>query len=41
MVSKCGDLMLPKTFPDEVIPHIDFTDEAVVRFDIAVVKIPL
>ena len=37
MVSKYGDLMLPETFPDKVIPHIDFTDEAVVRFDIPVV----
>ena len=36
--SKYSDLMLPETFPDKVIPHIDFTDEAVVQFDIPVVK---
>ena len=41
IASKYGDLMLPETFPDKVIPHIDFTDEAVVQFDIPVVKISL
>ena len=41
VASKYGDLMLPETFPDTVIPHIDFTDEAVVQFDLPVVKITL
>ena len=39
IVSKYGDLMLPETFRDKVIPHIDFKDDAVVQFDIPVVKI--
>ena len=41
MVSKYGHLMLPGTFTDKVIPDIDFTDEAVVQFDVPVVKILL
>ena len=41
VASKYCDLMLPQTFPDKVISHIDFTDEAVVQFDIPVVKITL
>ena len=41
IASKYGDLMLPETFPDKVITHIDFTDEAVVQFDIPVVKTTL
>ena len=41
IASKYGDVMLPETFPDKLILHIDFTDEAVVQFDIPVVKITL
>ena len=41
IASNYGDLMLPETFPDKVIPRIDFTDEAVVQFDISIVKITL
>ena len=41
IASKYGDLMLPETFPNKVIPHIDFTDEAVVQFDIPVLKVTL
>ena len=42
MVLKYGHLMLPSgTFPDEVTPGIDFTDEAVVQCDVPVPKILL
>ena len=40
-MSKYGHLMLPGAFPDEVTLDIDFTDEAVVQFDVPVVKILL
>ena len=39
MVSKYGYLMLPGSFPDKVIPDIDFTNEAVLQCDDPVVKI--
>ena len=32
---------LPDTFPENVIPDIDFMDEAVVQCYVPVVKIPL
>ena len=38
MVSEYGNLMLPRAFPDKVIPDIDFTDEAVVQCDKPIVK---
>ena len=40
MVWKYGQLILLQVFPDK-IPVIDFTDEAVVQFDVPVVKIPM
>ena len=33
--------MLPGAFPDKDSPDIDFTDDAVVQFDVPVVKILL
>ena len=40
MLSKYRHLMLPSgIFPDKVTPGIDFTDEAVVQYDVPVVKI--
>ena len=41
MVLKYGHLTLPEAFPDKVIADIVFTDEAVVKCDITVVKILL
>ena len=42
MLSKYRHLMLPSgTFPDKVVPGIDFKDEAVVQCDVLVVKILL
>ena len=42
IMSKYGHLMLPSgTFPNNVTPGIDFTDEAVVQCDVPVVKILL
>ena len=41
MVSKYGHLMLPGPFPDKFTPSIDFTDEAVVQWDVSVVKVLL
>ena len=41
MLSKYGNLMLPRVFSDKVIPDIDFTDEAVVQCDVPVIKILL
>ena len=38
MVSKYGQFMLPGAFPEKVTPDIDFTDEAVVQYDVPVVK---
>ena len=38
LVSKYGHLMQPEASPDNVTPDIDFTDEAVVRCDVSVVK---
>ena len=40
MVWKYGQLILLQVFPDK-IPVIDFTDKAVVQFDVPVVKIPM
>ena len=33
-----GNLMLPGSFSDKIIPDIDFTDVGVVQLDIPVVK---
>ena len=41
MLSKYGNLMLPRVFSDKAIPDIDFTDEAVVQCDVPVIKILL
>ena len=42
MFSKYGHLILPSaTFPVKVIPGIDFKVEAVVQYDVPVVKILL
>ena len=38
VMTKCGYLMLPGTFPDKVIPYIDFADQGVVKCNISVVK---
>ena len=37
-MSKCGYLMLPGAFLDKVIPYIGFTDQAVVKCNVSVVK---
>ena len=31
--------MLPGAFPDKITPDLDFTDEAVVQYDVPVAKI--
>ena len=41
MVSKYEHLMLPGAFPDKITLVIDFIDEAVVQFNVPVVKILL
>ena len=38
---KYGHLMLPEAFLDKVTPDIDFTDEAVVQYDVPAKKIHL
>ena len=38
-MSKYGHLMLPEAFPDKATPATDFTDKAVVQYDVPVVKI--
>ena len=38
VMTKCGYLMLPGTFPDKVISYIDFADQAVVKCNVSVVK---
>ena len=38
MVPKYGRLMLPGAFRDRFTPDVDFTDEALVQCDAAVVK---
>ena len=38
VMSKCGYLMLPGAFLDKVIPYIGFTDQAVVKCNVSVVK---
>ena len=39
MVLKYGYLMLTGAFPDKVTPYIDTKDEAVVQYDVPVVKL--
>ena len=39
MMSKYGDLMLTVALPDKVTPYIDIKDEAVVQYDVPVVKL--
>ena len=41
MVYKYGHLMLPGAFPDNATSNIAFKDEAVVQYDVPVVKILL
>ena len=41
MVPKYGHLMPPGTFPDNITPDIDVTDEVGVHFSVPVVKILL
>ena len=41
MVSKYGNLKLPGRIADQVISDINFTDEAIVPYDVTVVKILL
>ena len=40
-LAKYGHLMLPGAFPDKWTPDIDFKDDAVVQYDVPVVKILL
>ena len=39
--AKYGYLMLPRAFPDKIIFDIDFTNGAVVQYDVPYVKILL
>ena len=41
IMSKYEHLMIPGVFPDNVIPDIDFTDEAVTLCNVPVVEKPL
>ena len=39
MMSKYGNLMLPRKFPGKITPDIGFTDKLVLVCDVSVVKI--
>ena len=41
MASKCEYLMLPGAFPDKVTPDIGFTEEAIVQWELPIVKVVL